>query len=301
MTLFKGTDDQAPWPYVVGKHPEKALPYKGLAYMAGVIDLGNNASMPNFNFEVQGKLLETGDGVDVNPADYIRYILDKVGLKDIEIVGLDNYRRYCREADFLISTPSDYTNAKTARDIVNEIANLTNAYIFWSNDRFKIVPRADRAVGAWTPDRQIVYDLTADDFLEQIHARGKITEILGTQKYIQIIYLTVDINITQTLAVNQHPLLPFLLLFLQLSLVIIYFSLQSIAFFLQIISLCLQFVKVVHNLAKLRAGAFSLPARLLLAGLHPLHTLTYIIQLGTLVISSIGKAHGSVKRQHRQP
>lgn len=167
MTLFKGTDDQAPWPYVVGKHPEKALPYKGLAYMAGVIDLGNNASLPNFNFEVQGKLLDTGDGVDVNPADYIRYILDKVGLQNVEIVGLENYRKYCRESDLLISTPADYTSAKKARDIVNEIASLTNAYMFWSNDRFKIVPRADRPVGEWQPDKQIVYNLTADDFLEQ--------------------------------------------------------------------------------------------------------------------------------------
>lgn len=52
MTLYSGTADQQPWPYVVGKHPEKALPYTGLAYMAGVIDLGNNASLPNFNFEV---------------------------------------------------------------------------------------------------------------------------------------------------------------------------------------------------------------------------------------------------------
>lgn len=167
MTLYSGTADQQPWPYVVGKHPEKALPYTGLAYMAGVIDLGNNASLPNFNFEVQGKLLDTGDGVDVNPADYIRYILDKVGLQEVEIVGLENYRKYCRESDFLISTPADYTSAKTARDIVNEIASLTNAYMFWSNDRFKIVPRADRPVGEWQPDKQIVYNLTADDFIEQ--------------------------------------------------------------------------------------------------------------------------------------
>ena len=167
MTLYSGTADQQAWPYVVGKHPEKALPYTGLAYMAGVIDLGNNASLPNFNFEVQGKLLDTGDGVDVNPADYIRYILDKVGLQEVEIVGLENYRKYCRESDFLISTPADYTSAKTARDIVNEIASLTNAYMFWSNDRFKIVPRADRPVGEWQPDKQIVYNLTADDFIEQ--------------------------------------------------------------------------------------------------------------------------------------
>lgn len=167
MTLFYGTDSQEPWPYVVGKHPEKALPYTGLAYMAGVIDLGNNASLPNFNFEVKGKLTETGDGVDVNPADYILYILNKIGMRDINIAGIENYRAYCKAADLLISTPSDDTQARTAREIVNEIATLTNAYIFWSNDQFKIVPLADRPVGNWEPNKAIMYDLTPDDFLEQ--------------------------------------------------------------------------------------------------------------------------------------
>lgn len=166
MTLFKGSESQQPWAYTQGKHPEKALPYKGLAYVAGVVDLGDSGAFPSYNFEVKGKLLNTGDGVDVNPADYIRYVLDKTGLKDVEIQGLDNYRRYCKEADILISTPPD-EKTKTARDIVNEIAQLTNAYIFWSNDQFKIVPLADRPVGSWKPNKQIIYDLTADDFIPQ--------------------------------------------------------------------------------------------------------------------------------------
>lgn len=167
LTLYYGTETQEPWPYVVGKHPEKALPYTGLAYMAGVIDLGNNASLPNFNFEVKGKLTETGDGVDVNPADYILYILNKIGMGDVAIEGIDNYRRYCKAADLLISTPSDDTTARSAREIINEIATLTNAYIFWSNNQFKIVPLADRPVGNWEPNKTIMYDLTPDDFLEQ--------------------------------------------------------------------------------------------------------------------------------------
>lgn len=166
MTLFKGSESQQPWAYTQGKHPEKALPYKGLAYVAGVVDLGDSGAFPSYNFEVKGKLLNTGDGVDVNPADYIRYILDKAGLKDVEIQGLDNYRQYCREADILISTPPD-EKTKTARDIVNEIAELTNAYVFWSNDQFKIIPLADRPVGNWMPNKQIVYDLTSDDFIPQ--------------------------------------------------------------------------------------------------------------------------------------
>lgn len=166
LTLFDGKENQQPWAYTQGKHPDKALPYSGLAYMAGVIDLGDSGSMPSYNFEVKGRLLETGDGIDVNPADYIRYVLDKIGKKDMQIIGLDNYRKYCKEADLLISSPPD-ENAKAAREVVNEIAKLTNAYVFWSNDKLKIVPLADRPVGSWVPDKTGIIDLTADDFLPQ--------------------------------------------------------------------------------------------------------------------------------------
>lgn len=166
LTLFDGKENQQPWAYTQGKHPEKALPYSGLAYMAGVIDLGDSGSMPSYNFEVKGRLLETGDGIDVNPADYIRYVLDKIGKKDMQIIGLDNYRKYCKEADLLISSPPD-EDAKAAREVVNEIAKLTNAYVFWSNDKLKIVPLADRPVGSWAPDKTGITDLTADDFLPQ--------------------------------------------------------------------------------------------------------------------------------------
>lgn len=166
LTLFDGKENQQPWAYTQGKHPEKALPYSGLAYMAGVIDLGDSGSMPSYNFEVKGRLLETGDGIDVNPADYIRYVLDKIGKKDMQIIGLDDYRKYCKEADLLISSPPD-EDAKAAREVVNEIAKLTNAYVFWSNDKLKIVPLADRPVGSWAPDKTGITDLTADDFLPQ--------------------------------------------------------------------------------------------------------------------------------------
>lgn len=166
LTLFDGKENQQPWAYTQGKHPEKALPYSGLAYMAGVIDLGDSGSMLSYNFEVKGRLLETGDGIDVNPADYIRYVLDKIGKKDMKIIGLDNYRKYCKEADLLISSPPD-EDAKAAREVVNEIAKLTNAYVFWSNDKLKIVPLADRPVGSWAPDKTGITDLTSDDFLPQ--------------------------------------------------------------------------------------------------------------------------------------
>lgn len=166
LSLFDGASTQAPWSYVAQHHSDKSLPYGGLAYMAGVIDLGDSAAMPTYNFEVKGKLLSTGDGVDVNPADYIRALLDRVGLSDVTIENLDEYRKYCKEADLLISTPAD-ADESAVRDIVKEITGLTNAHIFWSNDRYKIVIIEDRPAGNWTPDKTVVYDLTADDFIPQ--------------------------------------------------------------------------------------------------------------------------------------
>ena len=166
LSLFDGASTQSPWSYVAQHHPDKSLPYNGLAYMAGVIDLGDSAAMPTYNFEVKGKLLSTGDGVDVNPADYIRALLDRVGLSDVAIENLDEYRKYCKEADLLISTPAD-ADESAVRDIVKEITGLTNAHIFWSNDQYKIVIIEDRPAGNWTPDKTVQYDLTADDFIPQ--------------------------------------------------------------------------------------------------------------------------------------
>lgn len=163
LTLFKGDYAQTPWPYMLSKHPDKALPYSGLAYMAGVVDLGDRGSLPQYNFEVQGKLLETGDGVDVNPADYIVHVLQSVGA-DVVIDGIDNFRAYCKAADILISTPPNQKSAK-AQQVINDIAEITNSLVFWSTDRLKIVPLADKPIGDWTPANQIQYDLTADDFI----------------------------------------------------------------------------------------------------------------------------------------
>jgi hypothetical protein len=163
LTLFNGEQGQAPWPYMVSKHPDKALPYSGLAYMAGVVDLGERGSLPQYNFEIMGKLRDTGDGVDVNPADYIEHVLQSVGA-DVQIEGIENYRAYCRAADILISTPPEQKSAK-AQSIINDIAEITNSLVFWSTDRLKIVPLADKPVGDWTPENQIQYDLTADDFI----------------------------------------------------------------------------------------------------------------------------------------
>lgn len=164
LTAYKGDYGQAPWPYVISKHPEKALPYSGLAYMAGVVDLGERGSLPQYNFEIKGKLLETGDGVDVNPADYIVHVLKSIGIDDVNIDGLEHYREYCKAADILISTPPDSKSTK-AQTVINDIAEITNSLVFWSTDRLKIVPLADKPIGTWSPYNQIQYNLNSDDLI----------------------------------------------------------------------------------------------------------------------------------------
>lgn len=164
LTAYLGQHGQQPWPYVISKHLEKALPYSGLAYMAGVVDLGEQGSLPQFNFEIKGKLLETGDGVDVNPADYIVHVLRSIGIDDVNIEGLDHYRHYCKAADILISTPPDSKSSK-AQTVINDIAEITNSLVFWSTDRLKIVPLADKPIKDWSPYNQIQYNLTADDLI----------------------------------------------------------------------------------------------------------------------------------------
>ena len=164
LTAYLGEVGQAPWPYAVSKHPDRALPYSGLCYMAGVVDMGERASLPTFNFEIQGQLLETGDGVDVNPADYIVHVLKSVGIEETAIDGIDNFREYCKQADILISSPPE-TKTQKAQQIVSDIADICNCYLFWSNDRLKIVPLADKPIKTWEPRSQIQYDLTEDDFL----------------------------------------------------------------------------------------------------------------------------------------
>ncbi len=61
LTFFSGSKEQAPWGYMVSKHPDHALSYSGTSYLAGVLDLGGSASIPNMNFEVYGLCQSQGE------------------------------------------------------------------------------------------------------------------------------------------------------------------------------------------------------------------------------------------------
>jgi len=65
LNLFKGTSSQGAWGEMQTYHPERALKYRNLAYVAGYIDLSSNGGVPQFNFEVNGLFTTNTD--DLTP------------------------------------------------------------------------------------------------------------------------------------------------------------------------------------------------------------------------------------------
>lgn len=59
-----GSQIQTPWTYVASAHPAESLNYSGTAWWAKGLDLGDNANMPNFSFDVIGGLAENTTIVD---------------------------------------------------------------------------------------------------------------------------------------------------------------------------------------------------------------------------------------------
>lgn len=174
FTLFRGTIPQNPWGNTQSRYPEKALPYAGLAYLAGIVDLGNSGSLSTYNFEVKGFLTESGDGIDANPADVIKHILlDRIngvgfGAGQIDEESWNNYKKFCYCADLLVSTPPG-TMDKQAYEIINDICQATNTIVFWSQNKLKFIPLCDERLARngviYEPNKTIIYDLNADHFI----------------------------------------------------------------------------------------------------------------------------------------
>lgn len=179
LTLFKGEYGQQPWAYTQSKYPEKALPYSGLAYMAGVVDLGNSGGLPQLNFEAMGLLTDTGDNLDVNPASAIDFIImdEENGVDpragSIDATGLERLRKFCVASDLLLSLP--LTDTRKAYEIIQDICKATNTINFWSQNRLKLVPQCDERLEkngvVFEPNITPEYDLDADDFLEMQDGR----------------------------------------------------------------------------------------------------------------------------------
>ena len=174
FSLFLGEIGQAPWSYTMAKHPERALPYSGLAYVAGVVDLDSNGSLPQLNFEVQSIMGLSNDGLDVNPADACQFIITHplqgigFGSGNIDTASLKRFRTFCQAANLFISLP--LTEQREAYQIIKDICEATNTIQFWSQGKLKFVPRCDERLEhnnvVFEPDIVPLYDLSEEDFLD---------------------------------------------------------------------------------------------------------------------------------------
>jgi hypothetical protein len=106
-------------------------------------------------------------GSDVNPESVISDLLTNVnygaGFPSAQLGSLTAFSSYCAAAGIAISPA--YTAQRTAMDIATELCQIGNSAPFWSEGMLKVTPYADAAVGAFTPDTTVQYQLTDDDFL----------------------------------------------------------------------------------------------------------------------------------------
>ncbi|RSE33368.1 phage tail protein [Acinetobacter junii] len=168
--LFNGNNNPV-WGYLVSKHPDDAINYPYLAYVACAnYELGNSASLSNHNFEVIStiKLSETID--DANPADVIEDFITNPrygAAPNLNIADLNEFRTYCRAANLLISPA--FTEQKAAYETINEIVEAVNCAVVPSPDGLKIRSFGDSAITGngvtFNPDLTTQYHLTDDDFI----------------------------------------------------------------------------------------------------------------------------------------
>ncbi|MGQ1112009.1 phage tail protein [Acinetobacter baumannii] len=168
--LFDGNNNP-PWGWLLSKHPEQAINYPYLGYVACAnYEMGNSASLSNHNFEVISTITLSDTIDDANPADVIEDFITHPrhgAAPNLKIADLDEFRTYCRAANLLISPA--FTEQRPAYETINEIVEAVNCAVVPSPDGLKIRSFGDSAVSGngvtFTPDLTPAYHLTDDDFI----------------------------------------------------------------------------------------------------------------------------------------
>lgn len=168
--LFDG-DHNPVWGYLISKHPDQAVHYPFLGYVACAnYDLGGSAALSNHNFEVISDITFSDTIHDANPADVIEDFITNHrygAAPSLNMYDLSEFRIYCAATNLLISPA--LTEQREAFEIINEIVEAVNCAVVPSPDGLKIRSYGDSAVTGngvtFTPNLEPVYHLTDDDFL----------------------------------------------------------------------------------------------------------------------------------------
>jgi hypothetical protein len=160
-SINPGTDGQTIDPYWSSAHPAKANGYSGTANIVFAnYQLGNTATLPNFNFEVIGAGTGTGisgaspNGYDANPAQIVSDFLTNARYgANFPSANLDpamtssaasSYASYCGAIGLFLSPLLDQQQA--AQQSLADITKVTNSAIVWSGALLKIIPYGDHSV-----------------------------------------------------------------------------------------------------------------------------------------------------------
>lgn len=168
--LFDG-DHNPVWGYLASKHPDEAVHYPFLGYVACAnYDLGGSAALSNHNFEVISDITFSETIHDANPADVIEDFITNPqygAAPSLNMADLSEFRNYCAATNLLISPAM--TEQREAFEIINQIVEAVNCAVVPSPDGLKIRSYGDSAVTGngvtFTPNLEPVYHLTDDDFL----------------------------------------------------------------------------------------------------------------------------------------
>jgi fibronectin type 3 domain-containing protein len=173
LTVFNGSDTQAPWDYVVTHHPAKARSYQSTAYVAnGSYDLGSSANLPSHQFETARTTgFNVGGLSDALPSlvvsDFLMNVRYGVGFPAASLGDLTAYGTYCQAMGIFFSPLQDST--ESASSILDRWTKITNTAIVWSGGVLKFIPYGDTQVtghgATFTPNITPVYDLTYDDLM----------------------------------------------------------------------------------------------------------------------------------------
>lgn len=168
--LFDG-DYNPVWGYLVSKHPNQALHYPYLGYVACPnYELGGSAVLSNHNFEVISDITFSESNHDANPADVIKdYVTNpRYGAApNLDMVNLTEFRDYCAATGLLISPV--FTEQRPAHETIAEIVEAVNCAVVPSPEGLKIRSFGDSAVtgngSTYIPNLTPVYHLTDEDFI----------------------------------------------------------------------------------------------------------------------------------------
>jgi hypothetical protein len=168
--LFNGDKNQV-WGYLASKHPDQAVHYPYLGYVACAnYDLGGNASLSNHNFEVISEITFSDTIHDANPADVIEDLITHPrygAAPTLNMADLSEFRSYCTATGLFISLA--LTEQRAAHEIINEIIEAVNCAVVPSPDGLKIRSFGDTAVSGngvtFIPNLVPAYHLTDDDFI----------------------------------------------------------------------------------------------------------------------------------------